>query len=51
MEELKNILAFNKAQPSIEAEALAKNECPECGWKLKVNKEGQKACQFCEKVY
>ena len=49
MEELKNIL--KQSTTSANDEALAKNECPECGWKLKVNKEGQKACQFCEKVY
>jgi rubrerythrin len=50
-ESLKNILEFNKKQPSIEAECLDKNECPECGWPLKVNAAGKKACPICEKVY
>ena len=51
MEELKNILKFNRAQQSIIAESLAKNECPVCAWTLKVNSAGQKACPICEKVY
>ena len=51
MEELKNIIAFNKAQQSITAEALANNECPDCAWPLKVNSEGMKACPICEKVF
>jgi rubrerythrin len=51
MEELKEILKFNRAQPSVEAYCLAKNECPECGWPLNVNAAGQKDCPICEKVY
>jgi uncharacterized Zn finger protein (UPF0148 family) len=50
-ETLKNIIDFNKAQPSIEAEALAKNECPDCAYPLKVNSRGQKACPICERIY
>jgi hypothetical protein len=50
-ETLKNILDFNKAQPSIVEQCLENNECPDCAWPLKVNSAGDKACPICEKVY
>jgi hypothetical protein len=50
-ETLKNILDFNKAQPSINEQCLANNECPDCAWPLKVNSAGEKACPICEKVF
>jgi uncharacterized Zn finger protein (UPF0148 family) len=51
METLKNIIDFNKAQTPINEELLARNECPDCAWPLKVNSAGDKACPICEKVY
>jgi uncharacterized Zn finger protein (UPF0148 family) len=48
---LKTIIEFNRAQPTIEAECLANNECPDCAWTLKVNSVGEKSCPICEKVY
>ncbi len=46
-EVLKEIIKFNKAQPSIEKEALDNNECPDCGWVLNVNSKGERSCPIC----
>lgn len=50
-ETIKTIIEFNKAQPSIEADCLAKNECPDCAWPLRINLEGIKACPICERIF
>ena len=50
-ETLKNIIEFNKAQPSVEEEALANNECPYDGFSLKTNSKGERACEFCGRLY
>ena len=51
MESLKQIIEENKAQPTIEAEELANNECPYCWWPLAVNSEDQKSCPICGRVW
>ena len=50
-EGLKAMIDRNKAQPTIEEEALASNECPDCMVRLKVNERGQKACPICGHIY
>jgi len=51
IESLKNILAFNRAQPTVEEEALENNECPHDGFALKTNSKGERACEFCGRIY
>lgn len=51
LEILKNIIEFNKSQPSIEDEALANNECPDDGFALKINSKGERSCEFCGRIY
>ena len=51
LETLKNIIAFNKAQPSVEQEALDNNECPYDDWPLDVNSKGEKSCPICGRVW
>ncbi len=48
---LKNIIEFNKVQPSIEKEALDNNECPDCDWILSIDAEGHKSCPICGRVW
>jgi rubrerythrin len=50
-ETLKNIIEFNKSQPSSEQEDLENNECPVCYWTLKANSENEKSCPICGRVY
>ena len=50
-ETLKNIIAFNKSQPSVEEEALENNECPYDGFALKTNSKGERSCEFCGRIY
>lgn len=50
-EGLKAMIDRNKAQSTIEEDALANNECPYCMIRLKVNEKGQKACPMCERIY
>ena len=48
---LKNILKENRAQKSVEEEALENNECPEDGFALKTNSKGERSCEFCGRIY
>ena len=51
VDELKNWLDENRAQPSVEEEALENNECPYDGFSLKTNSKGKRSCEFCGRVF
>ena len=51
VETLKNIIEFNKSQPSVEKEALENNECPDDGFALRTNSKGERSCEFCGRIY
>lgn len=50
-EALKAMLKENRAQKSVEEEALENNECPYDGFALKTNSKGERACEFCGRAF
>ncbi len=50
-EGVKSTLDWNRQQKPLEQEEIEKNQCPNCCWPLKVNKEGKKSCSLCGKTY
>jgi uncharacterized Zn finger protein (UPF0148 family) len=50
-EGLHEMIKSNKAQPTIEEEALKNKLCPECIWPLKENEKGELICQMCGVYY
>jgi len=50
-ETLKNIIEFNRSQPSSEQEDIDNLICPDDGFSLIEDSQGKLHCEFCGKVY
>ena len=51
LENLKQIIEFNKSQKTVDQEELDNGLCPDCDWPLDVNKKGEKSCPICGRIW
>ena len=52
-EQLQNIINENRLLAELHPidQDLENNICPDCAWELSINKEGEKSCPICGRIY